>query len=318
MIYRLIIAFTVVSLSLPALGQTYPSRPVRVINPFPAGGAVDVVARPLLERLRQELDQPFIMENRPGGGTVIGSEAVARANPDGYTLLVTASQHSINPAIYPKLPYDTVKDFSPIAPIAQGPFVLVVHPSVPAQDVKQLIAYAKSAPGKINFGSASNGSGFHLAGEMFKLMAGVDIVHVPYKGGAPVTTAVLAGEVQLVFSSPSTVLSHVQAGKLRLLGVTALNRSNLIPDTPAMSETLPGFDVVTWYGLLAPAGTPKEIVEKLATTIDKIVNGNEFRELMRKNGLEPAGGTPSQFGLRISSEIAKWTRVAKESGAKVD
>ncbi len=318
MIYRLIIAFTVVSLSLPALGQTYPSRPVRVINPFPAGGAVDVVARPLLERLRQELDQPFIMENRPGGGTVIGSEAVARANPDGYTLLVTASQHSINPAIYPKLPYDTVKDFSPIAPIAQGPLVLVVHPSVPAQDVKQLIAYAKSAPGKINFGSASNGSGFHLAGEMFKLMAGVDIVHVPYKGGAPVTTAVLAGEVQLVFSSPSTVLSHVQAGKLRLLGVTTLNRSNLIPDTPAMSETLPGFDVVTWYGLLAPAGTPKEIVEKLATTIDKIVNGNEFRELMRKNGLEPAGGTPPQFGLRISSEIAKWTRVAKESGAKVD
>ena len=289
MIYRLLIALTVVSLSLPALGQTYPSRPVRVINPFPAGGAVDVVARPLLERLRQELDQSFIMENRPGGGTVIGSEAVARANPDGYTLLVTASQHSINPAIYPKLPYDTVKDFSPIAPIAQGPFVLVVHPSVPAQDVKQLIAYAKSAPGKINFGSASNGSGFHLAGEMFKLMAGVDIVHVPYKGGAPVTTAVLAGEVQLVFSSPSTVLSHVQAGKLRLLGVTALNRSNLIPDTPAMSETLPGFDVVTWYGLLAPAGTPKEIVEKLATTIDKIVNGNEFRELMRKNGLEPAG-----------------------------
>ena len=276
MIFRLVLFAISMVVTAEGFSQGYPTRPVRVINPFPAGGPVDVVARPLLERLRQELDQPFIMENRPGGGTVIGSEAVAKSTPDGYTLLVTASQHSINPAIYPKLPYDTVKDFAPIAPIAHGPFVLVVHPSVPAQDVKQLIAYAKSAPGKINFGSASSGSGFHMAGEMFKLLAGVNIIHVPYKGGAPATTAVLAGEVQIVFSSPTTVLSHVQAGKLRLLGVTTLNRSSLIPDVPAMSESLPGFDVVTWYGMLAPAGTPKDIVEKISQSVDKIVNGAEF------------------------------------------
>ena len=291
MIFRLVLFAISMVVTAEGFSQGYPTRPVRVINPFPAGGPVDVVARPLLERLRQELDQPFIMENRPGGGTVIGSEAVAKSTPDGYTLLVTASQHSINPAIYPKLPYDTVKDFAPIAPIAHGPFVLVVHPSVPAQDVKQLIAYAKSVPGKINFGSASSGSGFHMAGEMFKLLAGVNIIHVPYKGGAPATTAVLAGEVQIVFSSPTTVLSHVQAGKLRLLGVTTLNRSSLIPDVPAMSESLPGFDVVTWYGMLAPAGTPKDIVEKISQSVDKIVNGAEFRELMKKVGLEPAGGT---------------------------
>lgn len=225
MIFRLVLFAISMVVTAEGFSQGYPTRPVRVINPFPAGGPVDVVARPLLERLRQELDQPFIMENRPGGGTVIGSDAVAKSTPDGYTLLVTASQHSINPAIYPKLPYDTVKDFAPIAPIAHGPFVLVVHPSVPANDVKQLISYAKSVPGKINFGSASSGSGFHMAGEMFKLLAGVNIVHVPYKGGAPATTAVLAGEVEIVFSSPTTVLSHVQAGKLRLLGVTTLNRS---------------------------------------------------------------------------------------------
>ena len=318
MIFRLVLFAISMVVTAEGFSQGYPTRPVRVINPFPAGGPVDVVARPLLERLRQELDQPFIMENRPGGGTVIGSEAVAKSTPDGYTLLVTASQHSINPAIYPKLPYDTVKDFAPIAPIAHGPFVLVVHPSVPAQDVKQLIAYAKSAPGKINFGSASSGSGFHMAGEMFKLLAGVNIIHVPYKGGAPATTAVLAGEVQIVFSSPTTVLSHVQAGKLRLLGVTTLNRSSLIPDVPAMSESLPGFDVETWYGMLAPAGTPKDIVEKISQSVDKIVNGAEFRELMKKVGLEPAGGTSGQFGIRISNEITKWTRIVKESGAKVD
>ena len=318
MIFRLVLFAISMVITAEGFSQGFPTRPVRIINPFPAGGPVDVVARPLLERLRQELDQPFIMENRPGGGTVIGSDAVAKSSPDGYTLLVTASQHSINPAIYPKLPYDTVKDFAPIAPIAHGPFVLVVHPSVPAQDVKQLIAYAKSAPGKINFGSASSGSGFHMAGEMFKLLAGVNIIHVPYKGGAPATTAVLAGEVQIVFSSPTTVLSHVQAGKLRLLGVTTLNRSSLIPDVPAMSESLPGFDVETWYGMLAPAGTPKDIVEKISQSVDKIVNGAEFRELMKKVGLEPAGGTSGQFGIRISNEITKWTRIAKESGAKVD
>lgn len=318
MIFRSVFFAFAMVLSAQGFSQGYPTRPVRVINPFPAGGPVDLVARPLLERLRQELDQPFVMENRPGAGTVIGSDAVAKSAPDGYTLLVTASQHSINPAIYPKLPYDTVKDFAPIAPIAHGPFVLVVHPSVPANDVKQLIAYAKSVPGKINFGSASSGSGFHMAGEMFKLLAGVNIVHVPYKGGAPVTTAVLAGEVAIVFSSPATVLSHVQAGKLRLLGVTTLNRSALIPDVPAMSESLPGFDVVTWYGMLAPAGTSREIIERISHSVDKIVNGVEFRELMKKVGLEPAGGTPGQFGIRISSEITKWTRIAKESGAKVD
>ena len=302
-----------------ALAQQYPAKPVRVVNPFPAGGPVDVVGRPVLEKLRAELGEGFVMDYRPGAGTTIGSDLVAKAPPDGYTLLFTASQHAINPGVYKKLPYDTAKDFAPISPVAQGPFVLVVHPSVPAKDVRELIALAKAQPGKLNFASASSGSGFHMAGEMLKTLAGVDIVHVPYKGGAPAATAVLAGEVQMLFASPAAVLPNVKAGKLRLLAVTTAERSPLVPGVPSMAEAgVPGYDADTWYGLFAPAGTPREIVDMLSQRVDRIVKSAEIRELYAKAGLEPAGGTPEAFAARIARDMAKWSKVAQQTGAKVE
>jgi tripartite-type tricarboxylate transporter receptor subunit TctC len=290
-----------------------------MIDPFPPGGPVDVTGRPVLDKLRAALGQPVVIDFRPGGGSIIGSEAVARAEPDGYTFLLTASQHAINPSVYSKLPYDTVKAFLPVAMIAKGPFILAVHPSVPVKDVRELIALAKSRPGKMNYGSASSGSGFHMAGEMFKLMAGVDIVHIPYKGGAPVTADLVAGHVDMAFSSVVAVLPHIRAGRLKGLAVTTTERSPLVPDFPSMAEAgLPGFEVDTWYGVFAPAGTPREIVDTMSREIEKILKEMEIRELFAKVGVEPGGGSPEQFAVRIAKDMAKWAKVAKESGAKVE
>jgi tripartite-type tricarboxylate transporter receptor subunit TctC len=302
-----------------SFAQSYPSKPVRMINPFPAGGPVDVSGRPVLEKLRQDLGQPFLMENRPGGGTIIASELVAKAPADGYTLLFTAAQFAINPSIYKALPYDTVKDFQPVSLVAQGPFVMVVHPSVPAKNLAELIALAKQQPGKLNYASAGSGSLFHMAGELFKLAAGVNLVHVPYKGGAPATTSVLAGETQIMFGSPAGVLQHVSSGRMRLLAVTSPERSPFAPGAPTAIEAgLAGYEVDTWYGILAPAGTPREIVERLSQKIDAIVKSPEVRELYARQGLSPAGGPPEAFARKIAADMAKWGKVAKESGAKVD
>lgn len=301
-----------------AQGQ-YPNKPIRMIDPFPAGGPVDVTGRPVLEKLRAAIGQPVVIDFRPGGGSIIGSEMVARAEPDGYTLLLTASQHAINPSVYPKLPYDTARAFLPVAMIAKGPFILALHPSIPARDLRELIALAKSRPGKMNYGSASSGSGFHMAGEMFKLMAGLEITHIPYKGGAPVIADLVAGHVDMAFSSVVAVLSHIRSGKLKALAVTTTERSPLVPEFPTMAEAgLPGFDVDTWYGVFAPAGTPREIVDLLNREIEKILREPEIRELFAKVGVEPGGGTPEQFGARIARDLAKWAKVAKESGARAD
>ncbi len=296
----------------------YPSRPVRVIVPFPAGGPVDVIGRPIMERLRSALGQPFIMDFRPGAGSIIGSDFVARAEPDGYTLLFTASQHSINPSIHAKLPYDTIKDFAPVSQATTGPLILVVHPSVQARSVGELIALAKASPRKLNYASASIGSGFHMAAEIMKSMAGIDIVHIPYKGGAPATADLVAGQVDLMFSS-SVVMPHVRADRLRLLAVTTAQRSPLVPDVPTIAESgLPGFDVDTWYGVLAPAGTPRPIVEMLAREIDKAVRDPKLVESMRDLLTEPKGGTPEEFDAAIRREVSKWTKVAGEANVKLD
>ena len=296
----------------------YPSRPVRVIVPFPAGGPVDVIGRPIMERLRSALGQPFIMDFRPGAGSIIGSDFVARAEPDGYTLLFTASQHSINPSIHTKLPYDTIKDFAPVSQATTGPLILVVHPSVQARSVGELIALAKASPRKLNYASASIGSGFHMAAEIMKSMAGIDIVHIPYKGGAPATADLVAGQVDLMFSS-SVVMPHVRADRLRLLAVTTAQRSPLVPDVPTIAELgLPGFDVDTWYGVLAPAGTPRPIVEMLAREIDKAVRDPKLVESMRDLLTEPKGGTPEEFDAAIRREVSKWTKVAGEANVKLD
>ena len=319
MTVRLVALVLAASFAALASAQSYPSKPVRMINPFPAGGPVDVAGRPVLEKLRAELGQPFIMENRPGGGTMIASQAVLNAPADGYTLLFTAAQFAINPSVYSRMPYDTVKDFQPLSLVAQGPFVMVVHPSVPAKDLGELIALAKAQPGKLNYASAGNGSLFHMAGEFFKMLAGVNIVHVPYKGGAPATTSVLAGETQIMFGSPAGVLQHVNSGRMRLLAVTSPERSPFAPGAPtAMEAGLKGYEVDTWYGILAPVGTPREIVDMLSRKIDAIVKSDEVRALYAKQGLSPAGGPPEAFAAKIAADMAKWGKVAKQSGTKVD
>ncbi len=315
----LIAAFFIAFATIPASAQApYPNKPVRVIVPFPAGGPVDVVGRPVMEKLSAALGQPFVMDFRPGAGSIIGSDAVARAEPDGYTLLFTASQHSINPSIYEKLPYDTVKDFVAVSRVASGPLLLVVHPNVKANNVQELIALAKASPKKLNYASASLGSAFHLSAEVMKSMANIDMVHIPYKGGAPATNDLLAGHVELMFGS-SVVMPHVRGDKLRLLGVTTGKRSEIIPDVPTVAEQgLPGFDIDTWYGVLAPAGTPQPIIDLLAREIDKALADPKIVESLRNLLLVPAGGDPAQFEAQINSEIAKWRTVAKEANIVLD
>lgn len=306
-------------LAVPAWAQApYPSKPVRVIVPFPAGGPVDVVGRPIMERLRIALGQPFIMDFRPGAGSIIGSDAVARAEPDGYTLLFTASQHSINPSIHTKMPYDTLKDFAPVSRVVSGPLLLVVHPSVQAKNVAELIALAKASPKKLNYASAGIGSGFHMSAEIMKSTAGVDMVHIPYKGGGPATTDLLAGQVDLMFGS-SVVMPHVRDNRLRLLAVTTAARSPFIPDVPTVAESgLPGFDVDTWYGVFAPAGTPRPIIDLLAREIDKAVRDPKLADSLRNLLVVPEGGTPEQFDAVIRREVVKWSKVAKEANVQLD
>lgn len=304
----------------PATAQpTYPVKPIRIINPFPPGGPVDVVGRPVFERLRESLGQPVIMDHRPGAGSIIGSAAVAKAAPDGYTLLATAGQHTINLSVYQKLPYDTVRDFVSVSMIATGPYVLVVHPSVPAKSLRDLVALAKSMPGKLTYASASPGSGFHMAAERLNMMAGIRTLHVPFKGGAPAGVAVLGGEVDMMFSSPAVVLPHVRSGRMRALAVSTPGRFAELPDVPTMAEQgMPEFDATAWYGLFAPAGTPRDIVALLASRIDAIVRTNEIREVFRQAGLESAGGTPEMFDERVRSDIARWAKVARAANVKVD
>lgn len=304
----------------PVIAQTaYPVKPIRVINPFPPGGPVDVVGRPVFERLRESLGQPVIMDHRPGAGSIIGSAAVAKAAPDGYTLLATAGQHTINLSVYQKLPYDTARDFVSVSMIATGPYVLVVHPSVPAKSLRDLIALAKSMPGKLSYASASPGSGFHMAAERLNMMAGIRTLHVPYKGGAPAGVALLGGEVDMMFSSPAVVLPHIRTGRMRALAVSTPGRFAELPDVPTMAEQgMPEFDATAWYGLFAPAGTPRDIVSLLAARIDAIVRMPDVREVFRQAGLESAGGTPEAFDERVRADIARWAKVARAANVKVD
>ncbi len=305
------------SASFPGRAQApYPSQPVRVIVPFPAGGSVDIIGRPIMERLHSVLGQPFILDFRGGGASIIGTEAVARAEPDGYTLLFTAAQHTINPAIHPKLPYDTLRDFVAVSQVATGPLLLVVYPGVPAQDVRALIAMAKSSPKKFNYASAGVGSGFHLAAEKMKAMAGIDMVHVPYKGGAPATADLVAGHVELMFGS-SVVMPHVDAGRLRLLGVTTAERSALLPNVPTIAEQgLPGYEVKTWFGVFAPANTPRPIVDLLAREIRNAVRDPAFAEHMRDLLLSPGGNTPAQFDEVVRREVPEWTKAATDANVQ--
>lgn len=306
--------------ALQAHAQAYPSQPIKMIVPFTAGGTTDILARTIGQKLSEAWRQPVIVENRPGAGGNIGADAVAKAKPDGYTILMgTIGTQSINSSLYSKMPYDAANDFAPVTLVAVVPNVLVVHPSVNAKTVGELVALAKAKPGELNFASSSTGGSPHLSGEMFKQMTGANIVHVPYKGSAPALTDLLGGQVSLMFDNLPSALPHVKAGKLRALGVTSARRSPAAPDIPTIADSgVAGYEVDSWFGILVPAGTPKEIVNKLNVEVVRILNIPEVRQRLMEQGAEPVGGTPEQFAEHIRKETAKWARVVKASGAKVD
>lgn len=318
----LLLAFALMVLG-PALSMAqsaYPTRTVKLVVPFPPGGPLDATGRLLAQRLTEAWGTPVVVENKPGAGGNIGADMVAKSPPDGYTILMGAlSTHAVNPSLYPKMPYDAIKDFAPITLIATTPNVLVVNPSLPVNSVKDLIAYAKANPGKLSFGSGSNGSAGHLAGELFKVDTGTDIVHIPYKGGAPATQGLLANDVQFMFDNLANATPQVKAGKLKALAVTTANRSKLAPELPTMAEAgVPGFDIATWFGLLAPAGTPKEVIAKWNHDVNRMLESPDMRDRLYALGAEPAPMTPEQFRSFIQSEMSKYARIVKASGAKVD
>ena len=304
----------------PANAQTYPERPVRLIVPFPAGGTVDAVARNSAQKLSDALRQPMVVENRAGGAGSIGSETVARAAPDGYTLLMgTASTHGSNPAVQKQLPYDAIRDFAPVALVASTPYILVVHPSVPANSVPELLALARTQPGRLNYGSYGAGSSNHLATELFRAITGADIVHVPYKGGAPALADLLAGQVQMMFDVFTTSGPQVRTGKLRLLGVGAARRSSLAPDVPTLAEAgVPGFEAGTFFGLFAPLATPRIVVFRLNEEVNRLLVMPDMRERLAAASAEPGGGSPEQLGQAVAAEVAKWTRLVRDRNLRFD
>jgi tripartite-type tricarboxylate transporter receptor subunit TctC len=303
-----------------ALAQSFPAKPVRIIVGAAAGGPLDLVARLTAHKLSELLDQPFVVENRAGAGGTIAGEYVARAARDGYTLYMgSAANLCIAPALYPKLPYDPVRDFSPISVVATTSFVLVVHPSIPAHSVKQFIALAKAQPRQLRFGSAGSGSATHLAAELFKSMANIDVIHVPYKGGSQAIVDVLSGQIDFMFDTIPNSMQHLKAGRLRGLGVTGSQRSPLMRELPTIAEAgVAGYEATTWFGVLAPAGTPRESVERLGAAARKAVSSEDLKQRMLSQGLEPVGNTSEQFAQLIRVELPKWAKVVQASGAKVD
>lgn len=298
----------------------YPSKPIRLIIPFAPGGATDVIGRYLAQKVTQSVGQQVIVDNRAGSGGVIACELAAKATPDGYTILMgTNGTHAINVGLYKRLPYDPLKDFSPITRVVTLANVLAVNPAVPANSVKELIALAKRRPGALKFGSSGNGAPPHLSGELFKVMAQVDIIHVPYKGGGPANTAVLSGEVDMTFNTLTTSLPHIRAGKLRALGVTSLQRMDALPDMPTIAEAgLPGYESTTWYGLFVPAATPRDVLERLHGAFGVVLKAEETKQRFATMGAEPVLDKPADVVAIIRHDIPKWRKVIIAAGAQID
>ncbi len=312
------LAIVAALLSTTALAQTYPAKTVRIVVGYPPGGPTDVIARTVAQKLTIALGQQVIVDNRPGASGMIGAEQVVKAAPDGYTLLTVPITYAVTPSVYPKMPYDAEKDLAPVALVASSPFILVVHPTLPVKTVKELIALAKSRPGQINYASASTGGMPHLAGELFNMMTGVKLTHIPYKGAAPATVDLLAGQVSLMFNNMLSAMPLVKANKLRAVAVTSLKRSAAIPELPTIAETVKGFEASGWYGAFAPAATPKDIIAKLNAEINKLMRLPDVAQRLAGDGVEAASMTPAEFGAYLHSEIAKWGRVVQISGTKVD
>jgi tripartite-type tricarboxylate transporter receptor subunit TctC len=309
-----------VCIAAVASAQSYPNRAIRLVVPFPAAGTTDILARAAAQKLTEAFGQSVVVDNRPGAAGNIGSDLVAKSAPDGYTLLMgTVGTHAINPSLYSKMPYDHVKDFVPVVLVAGVPNVLVVNPALPVNSVADLIKLAKDKPGQINFASSGSGTSIHLSGELFKTMAGVDITHVPYKGSSPALIDLIGGQVQIMFDNLPSALPQIKAGKLRAIAVTSLKRAPVLPDVPTISESgLPGFEASSWFGVLAPAGTPAPIVARINAEVNKWLQSAEAREKLLSQGAEAAGGSPEQFANHIRAESEKWAKVVKASGAKVD
>ena len=299
--------------------QTWPNKPIKFVVGFAPGGATDVVGRLMAKKIGDALGQPIVIENRAGGSSNIGAEVVVRAAPDGYTFYVCAITSAINVSLFPKLPFDFAKDFEPVALFANVPNILVVHPSVPAKTVKELIDYARAQPGKLSYASSGAGTSIHLSAELFKMLAKVDMVHIPYKGSGPAMTDMIGGQVQVMFDNMPSALPHVKAGKLRALAVTSAQRSPSAPDVPTMNEAgVAGFDVQSWFGLVAPKGTPKEIIARVNAEAVKALGSADIKERFLDLGAVPGPMSPEAFGEYIRAEIIRWGEVVKASGAKVE
>ena len=302
-----------------AWAQSYPTKTVKVIVPYGVGGPADIYGRFISQKLQEALGHPFVVEDRPGGGSIVGTDVVAKSAPDGYTLLVMSNTHTVNETLIPKKPFDLMRDFAPITGINSSDLLMVIHPSVPAANLKEFIALAKKEPGKLNYASSGPGTPYHMAGELFKYMAGVDIVHVPHKGSDQARTAVLGGQVQMMFDAITTMAGQARAGKVKALGTTGKKRSSVMPEAPTIAEAgVPGYEATIWLGLMAPAGTPRPVLEKLNAEVNKIINAPDVKETWGKQGAVPMGMGVDEFGKFLQEDIAKWAKLVKATGMKVD
>ena len=311
------IAWSFASGAAHAQTAAYPGRPVRLVVPFAAGGTNDIIGRIVAEKLAEKFGQSFVADNRAGANTVVGSEIVARATPDGHTLLIVSASIAVNPSLVNALPYATLRDFAPIGMVAGGPYLMVIHPAVPAKSISEFIAWVKTQPGKVNYASTGTGGPPHLAAELLKITANIDMQHIPYKGGGAVLPDLIAGRVSMFFGSIATLRSHVESGRLRAVAMTTAQRSAAMPDVPTFIESgLAGYEVNGWYGLLTTGKTPRAIVERLSVTLRQILNEAETRAVLVKNGLDPAPGSADEFAGLLAAEIVKWAKVVKAAGIK--
>jgi tripartite-type tricarboxylate transporter receptor subunit TctC len=306
----------VAAAAAPVSAQSYPVKPIRIVVPFAPGGPNDILARLLGQRLSAAWGQQAIVDNRPGGGTVIGTDLVAKSPPDGYTLLMVSTSHAANPTLMAKLPFDTLRDFAPVIQAVSNPNLLVVHPSVPARNVKELIAVARARPGEIAYASGGTGSATHLAGELLRLSAGVSMTHVPYKGASPATVDLISGQVSWMFGTILPTLPHVKSGKLRAIAVSGAKRSAVLPELATVAETVPGFEASSWYGVFAPAGTPAEIITRLNQEMARGLNAPDVRERLAREGTDVVAGSPEAFGNLFRAEVVKWGKVIKAAGIR--
>ena len=316
---RSALAALALAASFTAAAQDYPTRTVKIIVPYGVGGPADIYGRFLASKLQEALGQPFVVEDRPGGGAVVGTDVVAKSAPDGYTLLVMSNTHTVNETLIPRKPFQLMRDFAPITGVNYSDLLMVVHPSVPAKNLKEFIAYAKAHPGKLNYASSGPGTPYHMAGELFKAMAGVDIVHIPHKGSDQARAAILGNQVQMMFDAITTMSAQAKAGKVRALASTGKKRSPVTPDVPTVDEAgVPGYEATIWLGLMAPAGTPRPVLEKLNGAVNKVLESPEVKETWAKQGAVPMGMSIDEFDKFLRADIVKWSKVVKLSGAKVD